>query len=270
MTVGKVIAFASTKGGVGKSTNTLAVAQTFCHLFAQSDVSIAIIDTDRASFIIDWATDNPTRVPSNMEVIQGNDHKTLYDVIEDASRRHNFVFIDYEGTANQAFSATSILTDLVIVPLRPNKSDVKGALTIAALLEQQRAVLPGMKTQFRLLYNFTRGAINPVSGRQYKALLDQNGVKAFHMAARLTNIMEVMQNEGYQLFDMPARYKKSAVAPQQNYIALANEIALVLQNDEVTEDDLVEMRRMVGEGDTPSIDNDDADADADANSMAAE
>src|SRR3546814_3772109 len=73
---GKIIALASTKGGCGKSTTALTIAQTFANLGAKTDTRVTIIDTDRMGFCYGWATDmiNDTDreglYPRNLNVIR--------------------------------------------------------------------------------------------------------------------------------------------------------------------------------------------------------
>src|SRR5215203_2713687 len=106
------IAFASPKGGVGKTTSATLLATEL----AESGAAVTVIDADPNRNIAEWAS--RPGCPDNLVVIASVTEETIIDEIERASTRTPFVIIDLEGTASLMVSYAISMADLVVIPLQ--------------------------------------------------------------------------------------------------------------------------------------------------------
>lgn len=88
-----VIVVANPKGGAGKSTTTLILAQTLARLGA----TVTVIDADPNRPIVDWRGGVSTLA---LDVIGDATESTIIRTIRNERARQQFVFVDLEGTAS--------------------------------------------------------------------------------------------------------------------------------------------------------------------------
>ena len=139
-----VIAFANSKGGTGKTTTALLLAQTFANKARAESLSvgISIVDADPNQPIVRWGggSANPTYQmvgevseqlvtwgpPANearLKVIGRVTEQTIQDVIQRESERSEIVIIDLEGTRSVMVSYALAMSHLIIIPMRPSEMD---------------------------------------------------------------------------------------------------------------------------------------------------
>lgn len=129
-----VISFANSKGGVGKSTSALVLAQ----VLAFHNSSVTLIDADPNQPLKKWSLRDPARVPDNLNIIADVDEDTILGVIDDASERDAFVIIDLEGSKNVAVSYAIGRSDLVLIPIRGSQLDADQGAAVIQLIEREK------------------------------------------------------------------------------------------------------------------------------------
>lgn len=128
-----VISFASTKGGVGKTTLALVLATSFAHRISGGmEYRVACIDAD-PNTTLDTAL-RATGFPEILSMV--SDAETLLPTLRDAQRSADLVLIDLEGSANQAMLYAAGKSDLVIIPAQPSAFDVREARKTAGVVSQ--------------------------------------------------------------------------------------------------------------------------------------
>ena len=128
-----VISFASTKGGVGKTTLTLVLATALAHrISGNSEYRVACIDADPNN-TLDTAL-RKTGFPEILSMV--TDAETLLPTLRDAQRSADLVLIDLEGSANQAMLYAAGKSDLVVIPAQPSAFDVREARKTAGVVQQ--------------------------------------------------------------------------------------------------------------------------------------
>ena len=128
-----VISFASTKGGVGKTTLALVLATAFAHrITGSSEYRVACIDADPNN-TLDTSL-RKTGFPEILSMV--SDAETLLPTLRDAQRSADLVLIDLEGSANQAMLYAAGKSDLVIIPAQPSAFDVREAKKTAGVVQQ--------------------------------------------------------------------------------------------------------------------------------------
>jgi chromosome partitioning protein len=157
------VVFASSKGGVGKSTSALVFAQTL----ARKGFVVHLLDADPNNAIGLWESLTPD-MPDNIKVISNLTEDNIYEAIEDSAAIANFVVVDLEGSANLAVSYAITEADLVIVPMQASQLDASEAAKIIRLIG--RASRAARKT-IPYIALFTRSSF--IKSRTNKHIISQ-------------------------------------------------------------------------------------------------
>jgi chromosome partitioning protein len=107
-----VVSICSTKGGVGKTTLVICLADAF----ARQGGSVVILDADPNGHVTAWR--EMAGEETTVDVISGVTEDTIQAHIEDVSRRYSIVLIDLEGAASQAVTYAIAWSDLVLIPTK--------------------------------------------------------------------------------------------------------------------------------------------------------
>ena len=159
-----VIVTASSKGGAGKSTLTLVLAQALDLIGA----SVTIIDADPNRPIVRWR-DGKSR--SKIEVVGDVTESSIIKVIREQSAIRQFVLVDLEGTANRLVSRAITQANLVLIPLQASALDSNEASRAVSLIQEEEEALGGRTIPFRIIMTRTNPQITTrIEAGIYKAL----------------------------------------------------------------------------------------------------
>ncbi len=173
-----VIAFASPKGGSGKTTAALILATEI----AYKEIGVTVIDADPETYIDTWAK-LPDK-PVLLNVIKSPTEESIIDDIHRASKATPFVIIDLEGTANMLVAYAISLADLVIIPLQPSDLDARGAAKALQLIKQQEKAFR-RRIPHAILFTRTKAAIRTRTFAHIQEALGKAQVPVFK-----THLME--------------------------------------------------------------------------------
>ena len=148
------IAFASPKGGAGKSSSSILLGSDL----AERGSTVTIIDADPNHPLVKWGKKNGR--PATLTVIEANGEEQLVDAIEDAVRKTAFVIIDLEGTASSAVGVAMSRADLVIIPTKGSDLDAAEAVKAIKFIRFQERVYR-REIPYCVLFTQTRPAIRP-------------------------------------------------------------------------------------------------------------
>ena len=143
-----VVVTANPKGGAGKSTATLVLAQTLAHLGA----SVAVIDADPNRPILEWRN-GPSKL--SLTVVGDVTESSVIRAIREHRSSHQFVFVDLEGTASRLVSRAITQADLVLIPLQASGVDARQASRAVALIHEEEEALGNRVIPFRVLLTRT-------------------------------------------------------------------------------------------------------------------
>lgn len=130
----KTICFASSKGGVGKSTLTAALAGAY----AARDQRVLIFDLDANQTIINWLKAAP-QPGISARIATGDSIVSDIDAEADAGQ-YDIILIDVAGVYERALQKAMFKSDLVIVPCKPSAPDFTEAFkVIRDLMEMCKA-----------------------------------------------------------------------------------------------------------------------------------
>lgn len=161
-----VIVTASSKGGAGKSTLTLVLAQALDTMGA----TVTVIDADPNRPLLRWRGGESS---SGIEVVGDVTESTVIRAIREQSARKQFVLVDLEGTANRLVSRAITQADLVLIPLQASALDSNEAGRAVGLIREEEETLEGRVIPFRIIMTRTNPLITTkIEAEIYRALAD--------------------------------------------------------------------------------------------------
>lgn len=167
-----VICFASSKGGVGKSTSAVLLAAEL----ARRGAPVVIIDADPNRPVATWA--RRAGKPEQLSVLSSTTEATVIDDIEAASARAPFVIVDLEGTASMTVAYAISRADLVVIPSQGSQLDAAEAAKAIRLIRQQEKAF-GRSIPHAVLFTRTSAAIRPRTLQHIRNEFDGHGVPTF-------------------------------------------------------------------------------------------
>ncbi len=122
-----IITFASSKGGVGKSTSCVALAGAY----AKAGQRVHLIDLDGNRTISRWLADEQLR-PPNLTV-SAPDPQILTEHLHEAARHYapDMILIDIAGSYEQALTIAIARAHLTIIPASTTEADIFEAARVA-------------------------------------------------------------------------------------------------------------------------------------------
>lgn len=160
-----VVVVANPKGGAGKSTTTLVLAQTLAFLGA----SVTVIDADPNRPIVEWRS-GPSKV--SLSVIGDATEGSVIRLIREQRSHQQFVFVDLEGTASRLVSRAITQADLVIIPLQASGVDARQASRAVSLIHEEEEALDNRVIPFRILLTRTSPIISTRIEREIISALE--------------------------------------------------------------------------------------------------
>lgn len=148
----KIIVFGSYKGGVGKTTNSVAVAAEL----GRRGHKVQVVDFDiqgNATVMITRAPSKETGMPvevQNLSSVARNNPKGLGTLLREQAKACDYLVIDTPGNIeSDGTQVAFVIADLIVIPLRPSPHDLGSTQETLGLLA--RVQLINEKVQIRLL-----------------------------------------------------------------------------------------------------------------------
>lgn len=132
----KVITFASSKGGTGKSTLCVNLAA----FFAKCGKRVTVLDVDPQKSSYDWIIESSDEYLSLISAIHLTEETQIESVI--ANTDSDIVCIDLQGSLNSSPLFALAIADVILVPCRPSRDDIIGLGWILKLHEMASEKFP--------------------------------------------------------------------------------------------------------------------------------
>lgn len=159
-----VIVTASSKGGAGKSTLTLVLAQALEAMGA----SVTVIDADPNKPMVRWKAGKSA---SAIQIVGDVTESNIIRIIREQSSLQQFVLVDLEGTANRLVSRAITQADLVLIPLQASALDSNEASRAVGLIREEEETLEGRVIPYRIIMTRTNPLITTkIESGIYQAL----------------------------------------------------------------------------------------------------
>lgn len=216
------VTFASSKGGVGKSTSAVLLATEL----ATRGAEVSVIDADPNKPVARWAR-HPGR-PSNLSVIDDVTERTIIKTIETEAQRVAFVIVDLEGTASRMIPYAMSRSDLVIIPTRGSVLDAIEAVAAIREVKQQEEAFR-IKIPTAVLFTCTSAAIRPRTLSSISAEFAQNDVPVLRTQLHDREAYRALFSFGGTLSGLDPKHVRNIPAAVANARAFAGEVIGILK-----------------------------------------
>lgn len=221
-----VIVLCSTKGGVGKSTTALILAQ----VFSATTKDVTLIDADPNQPLATWSKRFAENVPDNLHVVGGVNEETIVDTIDTAAAKHPFVIVDLEGSANVTATYAIGRADLVLIPMRGKQLDADQAGRVVALIERESKAYR-RKIDYRVVFSMTSTLVTRENKHIHKTLTEK-GIPVLEAGLPDRAAYSAMFQIGGTIFDLTAADVSKPEAAVADAKQLAIAVVSVLREQE--------------------------------------
>lgn len=167
-----VITFANPKGGSGKTTSAMLLAEQI----AISGGRVAILDLDPNANILAWAQTRETEgkeVPFTVHA-RPQAEETV-ELIDSLFNEADYLIIDLEGSKDQIVTFALSRTDLCIIPLDGSPMEARQAAQ-AVRLVQTTAKMIRAQINYALLFTRTNAAFQTTDERDVRQEMKLNNI----------------------------------------------------------------------------------------------
>lgn len=149
-----IISVENQKGGVGKTTIAIHIAQAL----AMSNFSVLLVDADPQGSARDWAA---ARENEPAFSVIGLDRPTLHRDLPAIASNYDHVVIDGPPRVTDLARSVIIAADLVVIPVQPSPYDVWAASDVVGLIKEASVFKENLKSVFVI----NRKIVNSAIGR---------------------------------------------------------------------------------------------------------
>lgn len=217
----QVIVFASSKGGVGKTTSALSLACVLTH----HNVRATLIDADPNAPLALWAKRFPESVPEGLTVTTAF-RTDVADIIDSAA--DPFVIVDLEGSRNEEVSVAIGRADLVLIPMKGNQLDADEAVNVIKVIRKQETIFR-RKIPFRVFLSQTSPVIVDRGMRDICDQMRHNGIPMMNSAMVERSAFKVPFRLGgtiYQLSDREVNHPEAAIRNAETFAQEVRDVLL--------------------------------------------
>lgn len=168
-----VIAFANPKGGTGKTTAALLLAEQI----ARAGASTAMLDVDPNQNLIDWQSRRAQEGRATpFEVLPRPSEDDVLDVIDGLEGKLDYLIVDLEGTAAQIVTMVLTRADLAVIPFEPTPMETRQAARAITLVNRAGRVI-NRSIAHALLLTRTNAAFQTSDERDVRTDMADSGVR---------------------------------------------------------------------------------------------
>lgn len=211
-----IISIANPKGGTGKTTLALSIAQVLC----QRAHTVRLLEADPNHPLETWARLKPDALPEGLAIITGVDESGFTQMVREADDRADWVIIDPEGSKNIVMAYAISVADLVVIPLQGSQLDADQAIDVIRMIKDQSQM---SRRDIPHCLVFTRTtALQP---RDFRHIVNQlDGADMPVMGVHLTEraAFRAMLQTGDTLYTLDERLVTKPAAAIENAEALVD------------------------------------------------
>jgi chromosome partitioning protein len=222
-----VIVFATSKGGAGKSTSAVLLAEQL----AERAASVILIDGDPNKPVTKWAK-RPGK-PATLTVVSDISEETIIETIEAAAAKAAFVIVDLEGAASRMIPYAISRADLVIIPTQGSQLDAAESVKVLNVVRMEERHLR-IRIPAVILFTRTSQTIRP---RDLGAIMDQfrsAGVPIMTTEIHERQVYKSIFGYGQTLAGLDPSHR-GLVAAKANARAFMNEVIGLLKHQTTPE-----------------------------------
>lgn len=228
-----LIAFANSKGGVGKSTLAVHLA---VWLYDHGE-NVALLDVDKQRSSSTWAAE----AEPNLTVRTAATHDEVASTVQELTKTHEFVVADAPGGLEELSRTVLILADLAVFPVLPSILDLRSVSEATKLLKFAQNINGG-RPEGRLVLNRLRKR-----DRISRELTEAAPALGLTVARTTIRDLQAYRNaaqQGTVVARMGSREKDAAAELTQLFVELMTDKLVFVERDDDSADDAIG----IGEG----------------------
>ena len=217
-----VISIANPKGGSGKTTMALLLAE----FFARSGKSVCLLYNDPTQNIVHWKRAREGRgLETPFQIIERTSPDEYDDLLDKWSSEFEICIVDTEGVKDLMASVVTMSSDLVLIPLQASPMDARNAaaqLSIIRLAERHTK----RNIPFRFIFTRVNAAI---ATKLFTAIsAEMNGMPVANTRLVERAAYKHMHEDGALLFELDAAHVSGLIKAEENALQLVKEVFEVL------------------------------------------
>lgn len=218
------IVFANSKGGVGKSTSAVLLAQVLAYRGAQ----VSLIDADPNQPLSTWWMRDPECISGNLRLIPKVTENTINEVIDEEASKSAFVLVDLEGSANLSVTYSIGRADLVLIPMQGSQLDADQTKRVIDLIgREERAFRRDIP--YAVFLTRTSTAIRPKDLGHIQQDLKTAGIPSLPVELTERAAFRAIMQLGGTIYDLSPSEVSNPSAAVENAEAFAREVVRITQ-----------------------------------------
>jgi len=218
-----LIAFANSKGGVGKSTLAVHLA-VWLH---DRGKRVALLDTDKQRSSSAWAVEAEPKITIRTH----NTHEEVALSVQELSQTHEFIVADAPGGLEELSRTVLILADLAFFPVLPSILDLRSVAEATKLLKFAQTINGG-RPEGRLILNRLRKR-DRIS-RELTEAAPALGLTVAHTTIRDLQAYRNAAQQGTVVTRMGARERDAATEITQLFVELMTDKLVFVEREQST------------------------------------
>ena len=166
-----IVSFLNQKGGVGKTTLAIHVADAL----SRRNKRVLLVDADPQGSALDWAA---ARFSKPRFPVAGLPRASIHKELPALAIGYDVVIIDGPPRVYDVARSAIMASDLVLVPVQPSPYDVWAAKEIIDLMREASVFKPNLKSAFAI----NRKIVNTALGRDVAEALADYQIHVFKSA----------------------------------------------------------------------------------------
>lgn len=218
------IVFANSKGGVGKSTSAVLLAQVLAHKGAQ----VSLIDADPNQPLSAWWLRDPECIPGNLRLIPKVTENTINEVIDEEASKSAFVLVDLEGSANLSVTYAIGRADLVLIPMQGSQLDADQTKRVIDLISREERAFR-RDIPYAVFLTRTSTAIRSKDLGHIQRDLKNAGIPTLPVELTERAAFRAIMQLGGTIYDLSPSEVSNPSAAVENAEAFAREVVRITQ-----------------------------------------
>jgi chromosome partitioning protein len=136
-----IIVVGNQKGGCGKTT----IATNIAAALAGQSKDVVLFDSDRQESASKWVAERNEYQPDSPRVNIGMGYDDISPALRDLNKRYEVVIVDAAGRDSNEFRTAARVADILLIPVKPSKVDVKVLSSFLQVVKQARFVNESLK-----------------------------------------------------------------------------------------------------------------------------
>lgn len=138
-----IIVIGGEKGGTGKSTTA---QNLIAYIALKADKDCILVDADPQGTSKDWI-DERNENKQAKEIFCAQSTGKINNALKDFEKRYGIVVVDVSGYDSEALRSSMAVADLIIVPLRPKRRDLKTLAHVSELINLAQSINENLKAR---------------------------------------------------------------------------------------------------------------------------